>query len=73
MNFKRVKHRFKKSRQSKDCDVSPSSDAFVSAPLFVKEYGLLQSHAKMDHLICFLPGALALDLLTRNGHFVAAF
>lgn len=36
----------------------------VAGPwLFLKEVGFSQTIPKMDHLVCFLPGALALDVL----------
>lgn len=43
-----------------------ASDA-VGPWLFVREVGWQQSIAKMDHLICFLPGALALDVFHNSG------
>mmetsp|Transcript_118739 Transcript_118739/g.236527 ORF Transcript_118739/g.236527 Transcript_118739/m.236527 type:complete len:949 (-) Transcript_118739:121-2967(-) len=35
--------------------------------LFLKEIGYVQSIPKMDHLVCFLPGVLALDVLRHGG------
>ena len=35
--------------------------------MFLKEVGFTQTIPKMDHLVCFLPGALALDVLHHGG------
>ncbi|CAE8676562.1 unnamed protein product [Polarella glacialis] len=35
--------------------------------MFLKEVGFTQTIPKIDHLVCFLPGALALDVLHHGG------